>query len=35
MNVIVSCEDPSTVYIDFPDVRLVFRDGKYVGWYLP
>ena len=35
MKVITSCEDPSTVYLDFPDVRLIFREGKYVGWYGP
>ena len=28
-----SCEDPSTVYLCFPDIRLIFRDGEYVGWY--
>ena len=33
MKIIASCEDPSTVYLDFPDIRLIFRDGKYVGWY--
>ena len=31
-----SCEDEGTVYWDFPDgLRLVFREGEYVGWYLP
>lgn len=35
MNVITSCEDSNTVYLDFPDIRLIFREGKYVGWYLP
>ena len=32
----VSCEDPETVYADLPDgLRLIYREGKYVGWYLP
>ena len=35
MNAFASCEDPRTVYLDFPDVRLIFRDGEYVGWYVP
>jgi hypothetical protein len=31
-----NCEDPSALYVDFPDgLRLIFRDEKYVGWYLP
>ena len=32
----VSCEDPETVYADLPDgLRLIYREGKYVGWYRP
>lgn len=32
----VSCEDPETQYADLPDgLRLIYREGKYVGWYLP
>ena len=34
MKVITSCEDHDTVYIDFPDIRLIFRSGEYVGWYV-
>ena len=37
-NVVVmdSCEDRETVYVDFPDgLRLIFRESKYAGWYLP
>jgi hypothetical protein len=31
----VSCEDPNTEYITFPDgLRLIFHEGKYVGWYV-
>lgn len=32
---IQSCEDPSTIYAEFPDgLRLIFREGKYVGHYI-
>lgn len=35
-KVSVSCEDPETQYADLPDgLRLIYREGKYVGWYLP
>ena len=30
-----SPEDPNTEYLSFPDIRLIFNNGKYVGWYLP
>lgn len=30
-----SCEDHNTTYICLPFIRLVFREGKYVGWYRP
>ena len=31
----VSCEDVNTKYLEFPDgLRLIFREGKYVGWYV-
>lgn len=31
-----SSEDPAIKYLDMPDgLRLISRDGKYVGWYLP
>lgn len=30
----VSCEDPSTVYVcTKTNLRFIFREGKYVGWY--
>lgn len=30
-----SCEDKNTIYITFPDnLRLVVRNGEYVGWYI-
>lgn len=35
MKVMISCEDTNTMYVDFPDIRLVFRDGRYAGWYVP
>ena len=31
----VSCEDPHVKYVCFPDIRLIFRDRRYMGWYLP
>ena len=32
---IVSCEDVNTKYLEFPDgLRLIFREGKYAGWYV-
>ena len=31
-----SCEDPNTIYIELPDgLRLIFREGEYVGHYIP
>lgn len=36
VKMIESCEDPNTLYMEMPDgLRLVIREGKYVGWYLP
>lgn len=30
-----SCEDKNTLYVTFPDgLRLIFRSGEYVGWYV-
>lgn len=26
-------DDPKTIYLCLPFVRLVFREGRYVGWY--
>ena len=35
-EMIQDCEDESKTYAEFPDgLRLIFRDGKYVGWYNP
>ena len=34
-KVIVSCEDAATEYICLPGVRLIYRSGKYEGWYRP
>ena len=29
-------ENPGTVYVETGDgLRLIFRDGKYAGWYTP
>lgn len=30
-----SCEDPNKLYVCLFGVRLVFDEGKYVGWYRP
>lgn len=32
---VISVEDPATEYLCFPDIRLVFNEGDYVGWYIP
>ena len=33
---IIDPEDPKTVWFEFPDgLRLIFREEKYIGWYLP
>ena len=31
----VSCEDPNTAYVNLGPIRLIFRNGKYDGWYRP
>jgi hypothetical protein len=35
VKLISSCEDPNTAYLALPDIRLIFREGEYVGWYIP
>lgn len=30
-----SAEDPNTTYVCLPFIRLIFREGKYVGFYHP
>ena len=33
-ELMVSCEDPNTVYAcTKTNIRFIFREGKYVGWY--
>lgn len=32
-NKVQSCEDPSTVYVDLGDIRLILHEGTYVGWF--
>lgn len=27
------CEEPNKTLLCFCNLRLIFRDGKYVGWY--
>lgn len=36
--IIQSCEDPNTVYVCLEGKngkRYIFREGQYVGWYMP
>lgn len=36
--VMQSVEDPNTFYVVIPgenDIRHIFYEGKYVGWYRP
>jgi len=35
MTLITSCEDSNTTYLclSCSSIRLVFHEGKYVGWY--
>lgn len=33
MEFIESCENPNVTYCCLPDIRLIFEDGKYIGWY--
>ncbi len=30
-----SCENPSVTYLSLPGRRLIFDEGRYVGWYKP
>lgn len=30
-----SCADDRTLYVCLPGVRLLFYEGRYVGWYKP
>lgn len=32
-KLIPSAEDPNTTYVDLGDVRLIFKNGEYFGWY--
>ena len=34
MKVIVSSENPDVVYLDFPTIRIIYRNGEYDGWYV-
>lgn len=34
-EIMISCEDPSTTYLCYRDMRFIFRDGEYAGWYKP
>lgn len=32
-EIMQSCENPHIQYIDLPDIRLIFFDGEYMGFY--
>lgn len=32
-KIFASCEDSNTVYVNLFGKRLLFRNGKYNGWY--
>lgn len=34
-ELMISCEDSSTIYLCYRDMRFIFRDGEYIGWYKP
>ena len=34
-TLIPSVEDPNKMYLCIGDIRHVFEEGKYVGWYHP
>lgn len=35
LKLVTSCEDEKTQYLEYPDgLRLIFHEGKYVGWYV-
>lgn len=35
IEITTSCEDENTMYMTFLDgLRLIFREGEYVGWYV-
>lgn len=34
-TLIPSANDPSKTYMELGDIRYIFEDGVYVGWYRP
>lgn len=30
-----SCENPDVTYLCLPGRRLIFEEGRYIGWYKP
>lgn len=34
-KLIPSAEDPNKMYLEHGDIRYIFEDGKYTGWYRP
>lgn len=34
-TLIPSAEEPNKMYLEKGDIRYIFEDGKYTGWYRP
>lgn len=34
-TLIPSAENPNKTYLELGDIRYIFEDGVYVGWYRP
>lgn len=34
-TLIPSAEDPNKMYLERGDIRYIFENGEYVGWYRP
>jgi hypothetical protein len=35
IKIVQSSKNDGTEYVEDGDIRLIFRDGVYVGWYMP
>ena len=34
-TLITSAYDPTKTYLEIGDIRYIFEDGAYIGWYHP
>lgn len=34
-TLIPSAEEPNKMYLEHGDIRYIFDEGKYIGWYRP